>query len=187
MKKYIALIYIIILWGSVIYTIISHFYNLTIINIEHYFGILILIIITTIYIYKRKWINKFLLLLLIIGLFNVIQFTPDSTTFNMKSEIQSTFWNSSISTININLYSLILLIIFILLLSKTIYNTFKDNFTEDHSEIKAKELKINESLKERANKLSTHELEEIMTSDINYTKDYKNIIIQTLKERKNNL
>ena len=187
MKKYIALIYIIILWVSVFYTIISHFYNLTIISIEHYFGILILIITTTIFIYKRNWINKFLLLLLTIGLFNYIQFIPDLTTINLKSDIQTTFGHSSLSTININLYFIILLITFIMLLSKTIYITIKDVFSENQTEIKAKQLKINESLKEKANKLGTHELEEIMNSDLNYTKDYKNIISQTLKERKNYL
>jgi CDP-diglyceride synthetase len=176
--KKIENILILILWISVLasfpYALLTNYQ----LFLSDYLGLAALLIVTAIAIFYPKFTFKGLLILLVLGLFNVFSFIY---FFN----IVFYFGISSIISPSIQLFSLILLIILVVKRGDKISGFFKILFGRTEKETLDHKTQLKNNFKLKFAKLTEQEIEKKLESKL--VEEATQALIELQQERKNEL
>jgi hypothetical protein len=179
-KKHSDLIVLSIIWIVSILSVVTAFKNSYRLGISNYIGYTMLIGISVLRIYKVKRFKTVIGILLLLGSFNVIQFTY----FTMTMIFAWTPLGDKYSTFGIQPLSIILLIFFIIINFRDFMVVWHELFSEDPQiAIEKQKRKVEKHYEELKNENDT-KLQEIIDNKKMYQIEYVRAAQRLKEERK---
>lgn len=178
-KRNSDIIVLAILWIVSIYSIIASLSLSYELGLQNYIGYGLLIIISVLRLLKIKKLKTVLVVVLILGSTNAIQFTYNTVTFFVN-------WTpngNSLISLGVQPLSILLLIFFIITNFSAVRNFFEDIFGEDPSAELEMKRKIDQQTYEELIDSDDRILQEIIEDKDSFTNEYFKAARRILIER----
>ena len=165
-KKIIQGIPLFILIITVVYTVITGIIMKKVFSWHIYAGIISIIICLVLYFVKYRWFKYVFSFVLIVGSLNILHFTLNELTINFSLGL---FKFINVQTIDIQILSFSILLLFIIINRKRIRGVIKDFWSvPDEQKQKDEEVTI-KSFEKKYSTMSQNELKNIVENKKSYT------------------
>ena len=182
LKKYSDLIVLSILWLVSIYSVVIVFIDSYQIGIQNYIGYALLFVVTILRFFKFKKIRTLLVILLIIGSINAIQFTFFRHVFSFTFSVA----DQKFPLLGFQPFSILLLIFFFIINFSDFMSLIYELFSEDPNVSKARSNKIFENNYNYLLNAKDAEIQDIIENRNKYMNEYVKAAERIKYERTNN-